>query len=115
MSENKLKIVGDKPLWNEELRSWLENYIKGQPHHTTEVLARSQYIGVPRVIIEEYLEGIYFLPKKSGGKGNSRKKSYIEEAIWRFRISIEGTARHNYINNFWKHAHGYKFKLHVRL
>jgi len=100
MSENKLKIVGDKPLWDEELRNWLETYIKEHPHHSTEVLARSQYIGVPRAIIEEYLEGTYFLPKASGGKGNNRKKSNIEEAIWRFRISIEGTVRHNYIDNF---------------
>lgn len=100
MGEKKLKIVGDKPLWDEELRTWLENYIKEHPHHSTEVLARSQYIGVPRVIIEEYLEGTYFLPKESGGKGNSHKKSKIERAIWRFRLSVEGTVRHNYTNNF---------------
>lgn len=102
MSNNKLKVVGDKPLWDEELRTWLETYIKEHPHHSIEVLARSQYIGVPRVIIEEYLEGTYFLPKESGGKGNRKEKSKIEDAIWRFRISIEGTARHNYIKNFWE-------------
>lgn len=100
MSEDKLKIVGDKPLWDEELRNWLENYIKEHPHHSTEVLSRSQYIGVPRVIIEEYLEGTYFLPKESGGKGNDRKKCDIEKSILRFRLSIEGTVRHNYTNNF---------------
>jgi DNA transposition AAA+ family ATPase len=98
--ENKLKIVGAKPLWDEELRGWLEKYIREHPHHSPEVLARSQYIGVPRIIIEDYLEGTYFLPKKSGGKGNSRKKSNIEEAIWHFRHTIEGTARHNYKENF---------------
>jgi DNA transposition AAA+ family ATPase len=100
MGNNKLKVVGDKPLWDEELRTWLETYIKEHPHHSTEVLARSQYIGVPRAIIEEYLEGTYFLPKESGGKGNRRERSKIEDAIWRFRISIEGTVRHNHSKNF---------------
>jgi DNA transposition AAA+ family ATPase len=100
MGENKLQIAGGQPLWNEDLRRWLESYIEAFPHHSLEVLARSQYIGVPREILQEYLEGIYFLPKKSGGKGRSRRKSNVEESILRFRESIEGTVRHDYANNF---------------
>jgi DNA transposition AAA+ family ATPase len=100
MSESRLRMAGDRSLWDEGLRSWLGEYVKAYPHHTLEVLSRSQYIGVPREILEEYLEGVYFLPKKSGGKGRSRKKSNVEEAILRFRESIEGTSRHDYANNF---------------
>lgn len=97
MSDDKF---GSKPRWDEELRNWLEGYIKGHPHHSTEVLSRSQYIGVPRAILDEYLDGIYFLPKSSGGKGNSAKRSGVEESIRRFREKIEGTARHDYARNF---------------
>lgn len=100
MSSNKLRIAGSKPRWDEELRSWLEGYIKGHPHQSTEVLSRSQYIGVPRAILDEYLDGTYFLPKKSGGRGNSAGKSGVEESVRRFREKIEGTARHNYAKNF---------------
>lgn len=46
------------------------------------------------------MDGTYFLPKKSGGKGNSARKSGVEESVRRFREKIEGTARHDYINNF---------------
>lgn len=102
MSENKLRIVGDKPLWDEELRSWLEQYIKEHPHHSTGILSRAQYIGIPRTILDEYLEGIFFLPKKSGGKGNNHKKSNVEESIRRFREEIEGSFRHNNGKNFIK-------------
>lgn len=102
MSENKLRIVGDKPLWDEELRSWLEKYIQEHPHHSTEVLSRAQYIGIPRTVLEEYLEGIFFLPKKSGGKGNNCRKSIVEESIRSFREDIEGSFRHGNGKNFIK-------------
>lgn len=42
MEERKLRISGSAPLWDEELRSWLEAYTSRYPHHTTEVLSRSQ-------------------------------------------------------------------------
>jgi DNA transposition AAA+ family ATPase len=100
VSKNRLRIAGSKPRWDEELRGWLENYIKANQHHTAEVLSRSQYIGVPRTILAEYLEGVYFLPKKLGGRGNSVGKSEVEESIRRFREKIEGTARHDYTKNF---------------
>lgn len=55
---------------------------------------------MPRIILDEYLDGVYFLPKKSGGKGNSVGRSGVEESIRRFREKIEGTARHDYKKNF---------------
>jgi DNA transposition AAA+ family ATPase len=64
------------------------------------VISRSQYIGVPRTILEEYLDGVYFLPKKSGGKGNFVGRSGVEEAIRRFREKIEGTTRHDETKSF---------------
>ncbi|HEU0144123.1 MAG TPA: hypothetical protein VFQ47_05000 [Nitrososphaera sp.] len=96
MDEKKLHIVGDKPLWDEELRSWLERYIKEHPHHSTQVLARSDYIGVPQAILEDYVEGSYYLPTESDGKDQSSRKHNVEEAVRSFRESIEGTVRHNY-------------------
>jgi DNA transposition AAA+ family ATPase len=100
MGNSKLRVAGPKPWWDEELRGWLEGYIKQHPHHTTEVVSRSQYIGVPRPILDEYLEGVYFLPKKSGGKGNNVRSSGGEEAVRRFREKMEGTARHDYKKEF---------------
>jgi hypothetical protein len=40
------------PVWNEELRGWLEGYIARYPHHTTEILSRSQYIGISRQALD---------------------------------------------------------------
>src|ERR1043165_5051309 len=100
LNENKLKTVGDKPLWDEELRTWLERYINEHPHHTTEILSRSQYISLPRRILNEYLEGTYFLPKKSGGRGLKTDNSRVEPLIRRFRESIEGPLRHGYAKTF---------------
>ena len=100
MSNNRLLIAGRKPRWDEELRGWLEGYIKRHPHHSSDVLSRSQYIGIPRAILDDYLEGTYFLPKISGGKGNSARSSGVEEAVRRFREKIEGAARHDYARSF---------------
>jgi DNA transposition AAA+ family ATPase len=100
MADSKLKIVGDKPLWDEELRAWLEKYIAEHPHHTSEILARSHYIGLSRAILDEYLEGTYFLPKHSGGRGHKSEGSRVEPLIRRFRESIEGPIRHGYTKTF---------------
>lgn len=100
MSEDKLRVVGNKPLWDEELRKWLENYILEHSHHTTEILSRSQYIGLPRKILDEYLDGTYFLPKNSGGRGFKTENSRVEHSIRRFRASIEGPFRHGYAKTF---------------
>lgn len=96
----KVKIAGDKPLWDEELRLWLQNYIAKYPHHTTEVLSRSYYIGVARGALDSYLAGTYFLAKELGGQGVNPKSSNIENAIRAFRTSVNGTVRHGYANTF---------------
>jgi DNA transposition AAA+ family ATPase len=100
MSSKKLKIAGEGPSWDEDLRYWLQEYIAKHPHHTTEILSRSYYIGVARSALDAYLEGTYFLPKEQGGQGVNPKNSNIENSIRAFRISIEGTVRHGYANTF---------------
>jgi len=100
MADGRLNIAGEKPLWDEELRSWLEKYIAEHPHHTTVILSRSHYIGVSRVVLDKYLEGTYFLPKRSGGEGHKSEASRVEPLIRRFRESIEGPVRHGYTRTF---------------
>jgi DNA transposition AAA+ family ATPase len=100
MSDQKVRIGGKPPRWDEELRSWLEGYLNRYPHHTLEVLSRSQYIGAPRAALESYLEGLYFLPKESGGEGNNTRNSEIEPLIRAYRERVEGTSRHGYANTF---------------
>jgi hypothetical protein len=49
-----------------------------------------QYIGAPRAALESYLEGLYFLPKESGGEGNNTRNSEIEPLIRAYRERVEG-------------------------
>lgn len=103
--EFKWSFIGD---WDEELRSWLEAHIQQHPHHTTEVLSRSEYIGVARRVIDSYVARKYFLPRSMGGEGVNPATSKIENAIRAFRVQVEGTVRHGYTNTFietttWKH------------
>lgn len=84
------------PPWDEELRLWLVEYIHRFPLHTTEVLSRSQYIGISRGALDEYLAGTYFLPKELGGKGADTETSSIEIAVRAYRERIEVTLRHGY-------------------
>ena len=70
------------------------------PHHSTTVLSRSQYIGVSRGALEEYLAGTYFLPVESGGKGVNPQTSKLENAVRAYRERIEGSVRHGYVNSF---------------
>ncbi|HYX72152.1 MAG TPA: AAA family ATPase [Nitrososphaera sp.] len=94
----KLAVVGPPPLYDEELRLWLENHIKEHPHLTPLVLARKDYIGMSRTAIDDYLKGIYFLPVKDGGKGV--KESKLETLIRAYRERVDGTARHGFTNTF---------------
>jgi DNA transposition AAA+ family ATPase len=86
--------------WDEELRSWLENYILRHPHHTTTVLSRSYYIGVTRSVLNSYLAKKYFLPKSLGGEGMNPQTTNIEHAIRTYRERIEGNNRQGYSNTF---------------
>ncbi|MGH9764883.1 MAG: hypothetical protein ACREDR_32080 [Blastocatellia bacterium] len=54
---------------DEELRMWLENYVRNHPQHTTSVLSREQYTGVARPVLDSYLAGKYFRPRSMGGEG----------------------------------------------
>jgi DNA transposition AAA+ family ATPase len=100
MTENESAKACD--LGDEELRKWLEDYIRKYPHHTTTVLSRSQYIGVARSALDSYLAGTYFLPKSMGGDGVSPGWSKIDKTIRAYRERVEGTVRHGYANTFVK-------------
>lgn len=96
----KLQTAGGPPPWDEDLRLWLQAYIEKYPHHTTSVLSRSQFIGISKTVLEEYLAGIYFLPVEAGGKGIKPGSSKIEHAIRAYRERVEGSTRHGYTNCF---------------
>lgn len=96
-----LQIVGGtKGVGDEELRLWLENYIKEHPHLDTKVLSRSDHIGVSRTGLDAYLNGTYFIPKESGGMGVNPANSQTENKIRAYRERVEGTVRHGYSNSF---------------
>ncbi len=94
----KLRVVGGKPSYDEELRLWLEKHKDENQHLSLTILARSDHIGGSRTQIQQYLEGTYFLPKEQGGTGV--KESKLEERIRRYREKVEGTVRHGYANTF---------------
>src|SRR5881227_2750454 len=73
MKEQNRESAPNRVAWNEELRGWLEGYVKRYPHHTTDVLSRSQYIGVSRRALDAYIAGTYFLPKKDGARDRTRR------------------------------------------
>lgn len=86
---SKLQTVGPR-LGDEELRQWLENYIKEHPHLTTWVLGQQDHTGVSRTALDDYLAGTYFLAKESGGKGVSPNRSDIEKRIRAYREKVDG-------------------------
>lgn len=85
---------------DEELREWLESYIKKYPHHTTAILSRSEFIGVARAALDAYLEGKYFLPIKLGGQGVDSETSTLEDSIRDYRMRVDGTDRYNLVEAF---------------
>lgn len=101
MAEAKLKIVGGATdVGDEELRLWLDDYLKKHTHISTQELSRSDHIGVSRTALDAYLKGIYFIPKEDGGLGVSPKTTKIEDKIRAYRETVEGTIRHGYTNSF---------------
>lgn len=100
MSQQENLSAPGRVVWNEELRGWLESYVKKYPHHTTDILSRSQYIGVSRRALDAYIAGTYFLAKKNGGEGQDPQTSTIENSIRVYRERVEGTIRHGYANTF---------------
>ncbi len=93
-----LQIV-EKPKHDEDLRLWLDKFIKEHAHLPTTVLSRSDHIGVSRTALDAYLSATYFLSKDSGGLG-VEGKSKIEDKIRAYRERVEGTIRHGYENSF---------------
>ena len=89
MKEEQLQSTATCCRGDDELRSWLVNYIRDHPQHTTVVLSRAAYIGISRKALDAYLSGTYFLPKESGGLGASAGYSRVESAIAAFRDRVE--------------------------
>lgn len=97
----KLEVVGGKPLWDEELRQWLADFIQAHPHLTTAVLERVEHINASKTTLDAYLQHIYFLPKEHGGMGvQPGGASKVEAKIRAYRERVEGTARHDYKQTF---------------
>lgn len=108
MNTNSNIIFRDDVDWDEDLRQWLEDHLKQYPNHTTEILARSQYIGVPRAALDSYLAQLYFRPKAMGGEGNNPNKSKIEDFIRAYRKKVGGELKQSSGNPFfnttvWSH------------
>ena len=96
----RLQVIEPPPAVDEELRQWLVGYIAQYPHHTTAVLSRSDYIGQSKTALDQYLDGVYFLPKEAGGMGIDPRQSKLEGRIRAYREKVEGTVRHGYQNVF---------------
>jgi DNA transposition AAA+ family ATPase len=77
-----VKIVGGKKgVHDERLRQRFAKFMADHPHLTTTVLQRSDHIGLSRTMLDEYLEGKYFLkvnPKKS--KLEPTLRAYLDRA-----------------------------------
>src|SRR5688500_18269742 len=95
-SHGKIHVAGDGAAWDEELRLWLENHIKENPHLTPLVLSRREYIGMSRTAVDAYLKCEYF----DKGDGAGVKSSRLEGLIKAYRERIEGTSRHGITNTF---------------
>lgn len=98
-AKQKLQVVGGKS-GDEELRLWLVGFMKENTHLTTAVLSRHDHIGLSRTLLDQYIDGTYFLSKSSGGAGVDPKGSKTESRIRAYRERVEGTVRHNYANTF---------------
>ena len=85
-----MTAVGErKGLGDEDLRLWLESYIKNHEHMSTAQLSRSDHIGVSSFTLEPYLNGTYFLPEEMGGMRENPEESTVEERIRSYRDWVE--------------------------
>lgn len=98
---NQLKIVGGgASVGDEKLRLRFDAFIKAHPHLTTLVLSRADYIGMSRTTLDAYLNGTYFVPKKSGGLGVNPKNTQIEAKIRAYLDKAEGVVKDGYTSAF---------------
>lgn len=99
-TDSKLKVVGAGKVGDEALRLRLVSFINENPHLTTKELSRSDHIGKSRTTLDDYIEGILFLPVSAGGKGVNPKSSKTEAAIRDYLDRVEGTVRSDYVSTF---------------
>jgi hypothetical protein len=89
MSDAALKIVGGtKNVGDEELRQWLEDYVKDHPHLNTKILSRTDHIGFSRTGLDAYIKGTYFLSVAQGGAGVNPAESNLEKKIRAYREKV---------------------------
>jgi len=101
--DKRLQVTGERsPLGNEELRLWLQRHIEQNPHLTTAVLSRKDYIGMSRPALDQYLAGKYFSPVANGGQGVDPGSSALEPRVQAYRDRVEGTERHALGSGFVK-------------
>jgi len=101
MTQRALTVIGGgKGLGDENLRRWLECYIKEHEHLTTTELSRSDHIGASRSALDAYLAGTYFLSKEMGGLGKDAENTNWKIESDHIATSVEGTVRHGYRNTF---------------
>jgi hypothetical protein len=98
----KVRTVGDPAPWDEELRCWLGKHITENTHLNTEILSRSQYIGVSKPALDSYINGKYFRPKAEGGEGVDPRSSKVEDLVRAYRERIELPVRHASADEFVK-------------
>jgi DNA transposition AAA+ family ATPase len=97
---SKLSTSGSPP-GDEDLRLWLENFIKENPHLSTKELSRHDHIAVSRTALDQFLDGTYFLSGELGGAGvRNPETSKVQRLIRAYRERVEGTVRENYANTF---------------
>jgi DNA transposition AAA+ family ATPase len=89
MSKAKLQVVGEKAAWDENLRLWLEGWMKENPHLSPAEIART--IGVSRTMVTDYLKCTYFgVPDPKSNKVRRTENSKMEPALRAYRARIEG-------------------------
>lgn len=73
---------------DEDLRHWLENYFEEIEGMTMNMLSRR--IGVSKLALQAYLDGMYFAPKEVGGLGVTKENSTVESRIRAYRDRVFG-------------------------
>lgn len=100
MKDSKLTMVGGNHHGDEQLRLWLVSFIQENSHLTTAILSRSDHIGLSRTLLDQYIDGTYFLAKSAGGSGVDPRSSKTEGRIRAYRDRVVGTVRNDYVSTF---------------
>lgn len=100
MDDKRLQVVGDRKHGDEKLRLRLVEFMRENPHLTTAILSRHDHTGLSRTLLDQYLDGTYFLPKSAGGSGVDPKSSKTERKIRDYLDRVLGTVREGYSSEF---------------